>query len=540
MELGDRMAERRGSRSKVAKPALSPATKGPAAKAPPKPTGLATELPAEARLPPPAPLPPAPRLYLLHPLLVGALPAWDAALERVASLGFNAVLVPPPFAPGGTGNLYQVSDPDLPHPVLEAGGDSVAMLAALAGKAKAAGLDLHIDLVLDRVAADGALAAAQPGWFGQQDAAGVPDPRLAPPARDTLRARWDEPEAAAALGAWWEERLRRFAAAGVAGFRCDAPAQLPNQVWRRLTAAVPEARFLAWTAGLPAEDLPALAGAGFSAVFDSLAWWDLRQEWLAEEAVRLAAIAPAIATVEPPFGPRLAARDPDPALAERAALRHLRIAAGIGSGMLVPMGFEYGARRPLDAARDRPGDWDWVVRHAPFDLSDGIRAANAAMAARPLRLAEIRPLSGPGAPAAALLRAAAADARTAPGATLVLANPDLHRAATAAASVLLPGAGNGFTRFRPCWPETGASLTPGTALLLQPGEARILEAEAPQPIRLPEIAPRVRTAAALAAAQAARIGIEAIDPTVEAGRFPVKRTVGEIVEVELRPDLRRP
>ena len=123
-------------------------------------------------------------------MLVGALPAWDAALERVASLGFNAVLVPPPFAPGGTGNLYQVSDPDLPHPVLEAGGDSVAMLAALAGKAKAAGLDLHIDLVLDRVAAVGALAAAQPRWFGQQDAAGVPDPRLAPPARDTLRARW--------------------------------------------------------------------------------------------------------------------------------------------------------------------------------------------------------------------------------------------------------------------------------------------------------------------------------------------------------------
>ena len=165
-----------------------------------------------------------------------------------------------------------------------------------------------------------------------------------------------------------------------------------------------------------------------------------------------------------------------------------------------------------------------------LDLSDGIRAANAAMAARPLRLAEIRPLSGPGAPAAALLRAAAADARTAPGATLVLANPDLHRAATAAASVLLPGAGNGFTRFRPCWPETGASLTPGTALLLQPGEAaswrpRHRSRSGCRRSR------RVRTVAALAAAQAARIGIEAIDPTVEAGRFPVKRTVGEIVEV---------
>jgi starch synthase (maltosyl-transferring) len=468
---------------------------------------------------------PAPRLYLLHPLLIGALPAWDAALERAASLGFNAVLVAPPFAPGGTGNLYQVGDPDVPHPVLEAPGDSAAMLETLAGKAKAHGLALYLDLVLDRVAADGRLAATQPGWFGPQAIGGTPDPRLAPPDRDTVHARWEEPEVAEALGAWWEERLRRFAAAGVAGFRCDAPARLPATAWRRLTAAVPEASFLAWTAGLPADELPRLAGAGFAAVFDSLAWWDLRGEWLAEEATRLAAIAPAIATVEPPFGPRLAARDPEPVLAERAAIRHLRIAAATGAGMLVPMGFEYGARRPLDAARDRPGDWEWIVRHAPFDLSAEIRAANAAMAARTLAPAELRPLSGPGAPAMALLRAAGPDARTAQGAVLLLANPDLRRAATVSVSALLPGAGGAFTRFTPCWPAEGAPLAPGAALLLQPGEARVLEAEAPRPIRGAELA------GAEAACRAPRIGIEAIDPLVDDGRFPVKRTVGEIVEV---------
>ncbi|MDN3566870.1 DUF3416 domain-containing protein [Paeniroseomonas aquatica] len=530
----------------VAAPAAAarPAAPPPAARAsgaPPPPRAKAKAPAAAPVVQPPAEAPaapaaaagaPVPRIYLLHPLMVGPLPAWDAALERVAGLGFNTVLLPPPFAPGGTGNLYQLSDPDAPHPIFEAAGDSLALLETLAGKARAQGLELYVDLVLDRVAADGRLAAEQPGWFAPEQAAGLPDPRREPPDRNTRAARWDEPGSAAALTQYWAPRLARFAAAGVAGFRCDAPARLPAAIWRQLIEAAPGARFLAWTAGLPADALPGLAGAGFAAVFDSLAWWDLRADWLVEEAARLASLAPAIATLEAPFGRRLSAQDPDPAidpgLAEAFARRHLRLAAGIGAGMLVPMGFEYGSRRPLDPARDKPADWDWLVTHAPYDLSAAIRGANAALADRRMGAAELRPLSGPGAPVVALLRCEGGDARHARAATLVLANADLHRTATADATALLPGAGGAFTRFTPALPDSGGALAPGAALLLQPGEVRLLEAAPPAPIRLAEPA---GDAGARAAAAAPRIGIEAIDPMVDDGRFPVKRTVGEIVQV---------
>ena len=209
-----------------------------------------------------------------------------------------------------------------------------------------------------------------------------------------------------------------------------------------------------------------------------------------EEAARLAAIAPAIATLEAPFGPRLAARDPDPvldpALAEAFARRHLRLAAGIGAGMLVPMGFEYGSRRPLDPARDRPADWDWLRRMRPIDLSAAIRAANAALATRPMGPAELRPLSGPGAPVVALLRGGRRRCARCPGGDAGARQSSLHRAATVDATALLPGAGGAFTRFAPGLPNSGAALAPGAALLLQPGEARLLEAAPPQPIRLPE------------------------------------------------------
>ncbi len=293
------------------------------------------------------------RLYAVHPLMLGPLPEWEPTLRHAAALGFSAILVAPPFAPGRSGNLFHVADHDRPHPVLAAAGgaeaqDADALLASLSAAARAHGLELHLDLVLDRVAADGRLAGERPGWFG--GAAGwpaLPDPRHPPAEHGVLRPQLTDPEVAAGYLAWWQERLRRWVAAGVAGFRCDAPDRLPAGFWRGLIAAAPPpARFIAWTPGVAAHALAGLGGLGFAATCDSLAWWDFRAGWFAEEAVRLAAVAPALSVPEAPFGPRLAAAHDDPATAERAARRQLRaaMALGTGAGWVVPMGLEYGGR----------------------------------------------------------------------------------------------------------------------------------------------------------------------------------------------------
>ena len=118
----------------------------------------------------------------------------------------------------------------------------------------------------------------------------------------------------------------------------------------------------------------------------------------------------------------------------------------------------------------------------------------------------------------------------------MLANPDLRHGTSVALAALLPGTGGAFTRFRPVAPAQGAPLTPTAVVQLDPGEVRLFEAEAPRPI-LPAVAPATpqRDAApeagVLAAAASPWIGIEAVSPAVEDGRFPVKRIVGEVVEV---------
>ena len=76
-------------------------------------------------------------------------------------------------------------------------------------------------------------------------------------------------------------------------------------------------------------------------------------------------IAPVMASPEASFFERRAARLPpgsDVAADYRLALR---LAAATASGMFVPMGFEYAARRPFDAALGGPDDFRRARDEAP-------------------------------------------------------------------------------------------------------------------------------------------------------------------------------
>jgi len=451
-------------------------------------------------------------LYYLHPLLAGPVDRWPEDFARIASLGFDGVVLAPVFAEGPDGSIFLTADHRSLHSAL-GGGDALAALRRIAGEARAAGLSLLLDLTTDRVDRDAALLRDHPEWRAFDPYAGLPpDPRramgqgapLPNPAPEGLRL-------------WWLNRLTEWMQAGVAGFRCldiTAGTSFWGGLIRDLRQAHPDAVLIAWTQGGSPGEVAELEGCGFDLAASSLPWWDYESAWWGEEAARLARVAPLLTMPEAPFARRLAAGFSSRVLAECAAERALRFSALTGAAWLLPMGFEFGDLQRMGHGPGQAEAFAELRRNPRLDLQAAIRGANAQRRLRPADGSEPPMLlSGPRAPVAVALQVGER--------RLVLANPSLSRPALVSAAQVVgmlprPGA----------LPEN--STDAAGRIALGPGEVLSLPVQETKPIVLkPE--PGARSARSFA--ESPRIAVEAIRPIVDAGRFPVKRIVGQPVTV---------
>ncbi len=473
---------------------------------------------------------PAPRIYYVPLSMVSDLGSWPTILDGCAGMGFDAVLISPPGDPGSSGNLLLPRDWARPHPALAREGSVAAGIAALAGECRARGLGLMVDLVADRLATGGPLAAELELRLA---GSGARDPRVAPEDRDGAPVPFADPAARRRFIDRLASYLAGLAEAGAAGFRCLRPHRVPAEVWAEVGDAVrreaPEARFLAWTPGLAAEDVAALAPAGFDGGFSSLRWWDCRAGWPMDEHERLSALGPAVAFPEAPFGERLAQSTEADEAVERRVERALWVAATLGDGLLIPMGLEFGAREPVPPTGEVRETYAALRDRPRLDFAERIRAANAFVAREGGRFARggMRVLAGAGGAPTAVLRTDAGDLRRAAAARLVLVNPALDRDARLPAGSLSPESGR-FLPFRDAV-GSGPNLGAESAATLGPAEVRVFEGGAGRAILPPVESLRFTPETAVAAP---RLAIEAVTPAVDGGRYPVKRIVGEVVRVE--------
>ncbi len=456
----------------------------------------------------------APRVYYLHPLLAGPLAGWPGLFADIAALGFSHVLIAPPFATPPGGSLFLSASHTRLHEALRAPGDADTALRDLARAARAAGLVLLLDLVADRVAAGSALATA-PGTPFMSDAYDLNPTRLDPEGEAATASL--DPAHLPALIDFWRSRLLHWVALGVGGIRLLGLPRLPAALVRGLANALTAdgALLLGWTPGVPMPELARFAGCGFDYVFSSLPWWDGRADWFWQEQAALRALAPVLHPAEAPFGARLAARHEAPAHAIGAARRGITLAALLGPGWLLPMGAEFGARQPLDAAR--APELAMLRQSGLADLTAEITALNKAARALPDGAAA-RPLAGPGANPLSFLRLSRPDPRLPGPASLIAIDTGGTGSVFDPVSVAA-GLGGYFTLDE-------ATLAPRP---LPPGGHCLL----PLTWHAPAGAtPNMSDAEVSGAAAAPRIGIESISPTVDAGTFPARFCVGERVMIE--------
>jgi starch synthase (maltosyl-transferring) len=471
-------------------------------------------------------------VYNLFPTLAGPVSRWHAHLDRIAAMGFDWIYLNPIHATGGSGSLYAVADYYRLNPRLRGDdprGDD-AIVAEFIAAAREHGLAVMLDLVINHTANDSPLVAEHPGWYAREADGSIAAPCAIDPDVPENVTRWgdlaeldfSERPQRAEIVRFFADVVRHYAGLGARGFRCDAAYKIPAAVWSDVIAAARERAadtvFAAETLGARLEEVAQLGGAGFDYLFNSSKWWDFRASWLLEQYERFRHIAPSIAFPESHDTPRLAAELAGRGDAEIEAEYRFRylFAAFFSSGVMMPMGYEFGFARKLDVVTTSPADWE----DARFDLCSFIAAANALKADTPVLNEEgaERMLRGEG-PAVTLLRYGGAST----GAAVAVFNPDASEPAEVDARELidaLDGAPRDVT------PQGAAPRsTPDDRVSLQPLEIRVFTRdEAPL-----DAAPRPRPDARAADRV---VVIENVTPQIDGGRHPIKRIVGDRIEVE--------
>ncbi|KAA0687998.1 alpha-1,4-glucan--maltose-1-phosphate maltosyltransferase [Neorhizobium sp. P12A] len=440
-----------------------------------------------------------PSIYYVNPLLLAGLDRWSEAFDHARALGFDTVMSAPPFLKTAGGGLFSTEDFTRLDPTLKLEGKTEDLLSILVETARASEIVLMLDLALN------------PPTAGSGVVTPALDPRRSP--KTSAGGYLAFPDG---LLEGWEKRLAAFADCGIAGYRVLGLDMLSPGGWERLIAgaraAKPDTKFFAYTPGTDFSLRAALERRGFDGCFSSLAWWDLRESWFFDEYRLQRLLGAQVAFPEAPFAKRLAHGTEGREIRERRSLRALRLSAEIGDGLLVPMGFEFGAVLPLDPTHGLGEGLRILRAEATFNLSAEIRALNAARSKASPRLCRNVETSGQ---VAVVVQTDRADLRVAENVRLVLVNRDLRRSASIPDDILH---------------HTSAPFLPIDGLRerrLAPAEVQVLTTKS-----RPMVAAEAGALSLTQATSLPRIAIETVAPAVDGGRFPVKRVIGDRVVVE--------
>ncbi len=325
-----------------------------------------------------------PRIYNLFPLLAGTFPHWKEHLERARGMEFDWVFINPFHKSGYSGSLYSIADyyEFDPRLIESAAQPPESQFRQMLDTAQGLGLSVIMDLVINHTAFDSTLLEQHPSWY-KRGRDGQP---VHPSAREDNRViTWgdlfeiDNSKDHDGLWNYWTALAKHYAGMGIRGFRCDAAYKLPSELWRTLIASVkrarPDAIFLAESLGCPFAETVRLAGCGFDFIFNSSKWWDFVAPWCLEQYRQTSTLVPSISFPESHDTNRLA----DDLQGDREAVKmRYAFAALFSTGVMMPIGFEYGFSRRLNVVETRPEDWE----KPKWDISDYIKRVNRLKASR--------------------------------------------------------------------------------------------------------------------------------------------------------------
>ncbi len=324
-----------------------------------------------------------PLIYNLFPRLAGPSDRWLPHAERAAGMGFNWLFVNPVHLPGFSGSLYAIKEYDLLNPAFLPEGTNDQGLDELRSTLRdiaRLGLAPMVDLVLNHTSIDSSLVVQHPDWYVRDNQGQVQNPYAVDPDDPSKKTVWgdlaeidnrDSPDRER-LWDFWGRLVDRYLDLGFQGFRCDAAYKVPVELWRflinRALRVNPQAVFWAENLGCTLEETRALGEAGFHFFCNSSKWWNFKDAWCLTQHREFHDM-PSIAFPETHDTPRLAAESGGNESVQR---QRYAFAALFSSGVMMPIGYEFGFQRSLHVVTTTPDDWE----SPRWDLQNFIRAVN--------------------------------------------------------------------------------------------------------------------------------------------------------------------
>ncbi|MGA9422807.1 MAG: hypothetical protein WBW61_10630, partial [Rhodanobacteraceae bacterium] len=178
------------------------------------------------------------RGYYIDPLLLGPPSRWAPALDRCADMGFDTIVIAPPFESVLANDRFLVEDYTRCDARI---GDMGAadMLSGVADVCASRNLILILDIAPDRCAASNPDVRENPHLYTLCAPPGtaLPDPRAPSSTLLAAAARFGQDDAIGELQEIWRKRIEQWLGCGIGGFRCTQPARLPARAWRALIDA---------------------------------------------------------------------------------------------------------------------------------------------------------------------------------------------------------------------------------------------------------------------------------------------------------------
>lgn len=320
-----------------------------------------------------------PIIYNLFPRLTGSMDQWTKHFDRAKKMGFNWIYINPISYTGFSGSLYSIKDYLSVNPIFldKSTIPEWDQVRQMIKKAHQFDLKIMYDLVINHTAIDANLIKEEPDWYKRKEDGSIKNAEVWE--GDKLVTIWGDlaeidnyknPKKKE-LRKYWLKVINFYSELGFDGFRCDAAYQVPAELWEYIITEIkqkkPNSLFFAETLGCEIKDVIDLSQSGFDFVFNSSKYWDFEEKWCLTQYYETAEVSPSISFSESHDTQRLAK---ELQMNESAIKMRYLFSVLFSTGVMMPIGFEYGFQKQVNVVQTTPDDWETAPLHLEEFISD--------------------------------------------------------------------------------------------------------------------------------------------------------------------------